>query len=130
MTDVINLRNGNAYEIFEKYLTDLYWAQVDENGRCNYCMGDLLVVWGLAYDLDGVSECLPAGTFPTLFECIFEPDDDYGLLFSNSSDWWEGQEWAVVDAVYTIEELSYVPGKGFGGRAMKLLGRDDRREKE
>lgn len=127
MTDIICLKGGNAYEIFENYLTDLYDAQKSE-----YCLDDLLVVWGLAYDADDVIKMLQSGgtgTYPTLFEHDIDRWDSR-RLFYNENDWWEGEHWAVVDAVYSISELSYVPGKGFGGRAMKLLGRDDRRVKE
>lgn len=133
MTDIIDLRKGNAYEIFEDYLQDLYEAQRDEKGICDYCLDDLLVVWGLLYDRDNLDEIIQkgsAGVFPTIFEHDPTRLWEGRGLFYNTNDWWEGEKWAVVDAVYSVSELSYVPGKGFGGRAMKLLGRDDRRVKE
>ena len=132
MTDIICLKDGDAYEIFENYLTDLYDAQRNEEGVIDYCLDDLLVVWGLAYDEDDVIKMLQsggAGTYPTLFEHDIDRWESR-RLFYNVGDWCEGEHWAVVDAVYSISELSYVPGKGFDGRAMKLLGRDDRRAKQ
>lgn len=136
MTDIIDLDKGNSYQIFENYLYDLYFAQVDENGLCNYCMDDLLVVWDLVYDYNGpeylneVIEAQGKDSTPTLFEHDPSDDDRWEAhrLFFNFGDWSEGERWAVVHAVYSISELAYDPETGgFRCRPMKLLGRDDRR---
>ena len=131
MTDIIYLERGNSYQIFENYLYDLYSAQVDEEGHCNYCMDDLLVVWGLAYDLADLEKMLETGgsSYPTLFE--HDPTDDerreQHRIFFNVDDWCEGERWAAVFAVYSLSEIYHDPSiNGFKGRPMKLLGRDDR----
>lgn len=128
MTDIIYI-SRNGYRVFENYLFDLYEAQD------NYCMDDLLVFVGFLYDHEDLEKALKSdedSICPMLFE--HDPTDperwDAHRLFYSTNDWWEGESWAVVDAVYSVSELTYVPGKGIDGRAMELLGRDDRRVKE
>lgn len=129
MTDIIYLGKRDGYKVFENYLFDLYEAQDD------YCMGDLLVFVGFLYDREDLEKALKSGeesVCPTLFEC--DPMDterwDAHRLFYSTNDWWEGEPWAVVDAVCSVSELTYMPGKGIDGRTMKLLGRDDRKVSE
>ena len=139
MTDVIDLSKGDPYQIFENYLHDLYFAQVDDDGHCNYCMDDLLVVWDLVSGhrdseyLDEVVKDGGKGNFPTLFEC--DPQDkrrwDEHRIFFSYNDWCEGERWAVVHAVYSLSELSYDPeANTLRCRSMKLADRDDREADE
>ena len=139
MTDVIDLSKGDSYQIFENYLHDLYFAQVDDNGNCNYCMDDLLVVWDLVYDYKGpeylneVIERQGKNNFPTLFEHDSSDDDRWSThrIFFSYNDWCEGERWAVVHAVFSLSEMCYDPDiDGFKRKSMKLLNRDDREEEE
>ena len=131
MTDVIELK-GNPYKTFENYLYDLYFAQCDEKGHCNYCMGDLLVVWGLARDLKDLEKMIlksETGGRPVLFTHDVSDDERWQehCIFYNTDDWCEGEHYVAVFAVYSLDEIHHDPEiNGFRGRPMKLLGRDDR----
>lgn len=127
MTDIIKL-TGDKYECFETYLYNLYWSQ---SGK--HCLSDMLVVWAPMYDCDLNQESIDeVPKYPHLFHADTDLYDDKGRFgwFTTDDDWCEGENWAVIHAVYMLDDLKYEPGIGFTGIPLTLTGRDDRKGNE